>query len=238
MYSPVFKNLKKKIGNRMRVQFHNFIWRTCFSFSDFELPNYSFDNLGTSAMQTGVPTTTNSTMNIRTTDNSGMGSVTVTPTESVRQQLSSLPENQQFEILRQLAMNKLQQEAQHKQQLQQQQAGIATSSATAPFADLFQAQGHVPVIQQTSSGSNVLLADVSMQQGLLPGATGQDQSGQTMDLNMLQTYLGDQGTSVSFESIEGLSGNLLNISYDPNVAAMENVISETNQAIQSLGQSG
>lgn len=205
---------------------------------NFELPNYSFDNLGTSAMQTGVPTTTNSTMNIRTTDNSGMGSVTVTPTESVRQQLSSLPENQQFEILRQLAMNKLQQEAQHKQQLQQQQAGIATSSAPAPFADLFQAQGHVPVIQQTSSGSNVLLADVSMQQGLLPGATGQDQSGQTMDLNMLQTYLGDQGTSVSFESIEGLSGNLLNISYDPNVAAMENVISETNQAIQSLGQSG
>ncbi|XP_021347356.1 putative transcription factor p65 homolog isoform X2 [Mizuhopecten yessoensis] len=209
--------------------------------NNFDLPNYSFNNLGASVMQTEVPITAPSSMNVRTADNSGMGSVTVTPTESVRQQLASLPENQQFEILRQLAMNKLQQEALQKQQ-QQQPGNIPVPSSSVPFADLFQAQNQQQIVQPTNSGSNVLLADVSMQQGLqglMSGATPQDQTGgQTMDLNMLQTYLGDQGTNVSFESIEGLSGNLLNISYDPNVAAMENVMSETSQAIQGLSQSG
>ncbi|XP_069116002.1 putative transcription factor p65 homolog isoform X1 [Argopecten irradians] len=207
--------------------------------NNFDLPSYSFNNLGASAMQTDVATTAPSPMNVRTADNSGMGSVTVTPTESVRQQLASLPENQQFEILRQLAMNKLQHEALQKQQ---QTGNIPAPSTTVPFADLFQTQNQQQVVQQTNSSSNVLLADVSMQQGLMSsGATPSDQTaGQTVDLNMLQTYLGDQGTNVSFESIEGLSGNLLNISYDPNVAAMENVmsVSETNQAIQGLSQSG
>ncbi|XP_033733822.1 putative transcription factor p65 homolog [Pecten maximus] len=204
--------------------------------NNFELPSYSFNNLGASPMQTDVATTAPSPMSVRTADNSGMGSVTVTPTESVRQQLASLPENQQFEILRQLAMSKLQHEALQKQH--QQTGNMPVPSTTAPFADLFHNQQQV--VQQTNSSSNVLLADVSMQQGLMSsGATTSDQTGgQTVDLNMLQTYLGDQGTNVSFESIEGLSGNLLNISYDPNVAAMENVMSETNQAIQGLSQSG
>ncbi|XP_060069943.1 putative transcription factor p65 homolog [Ylistrum balloti] len=207
--------------------------------NNFDLPNYTFDNLGSSAMQTEAPTTVPSSMSVRTADNSGMGSVTVTPTESVRQQLASLPENQQFEILRQLAMNKLQHEAIQKQQ--QQSGNVQVQSSTTSFADLFQTQNQQPVVQQTNSSSNVLLADVSMQQGLMSGATASDQAGgATLDVNMLQTYLGDQGTNVSFESIEGLSGNLLNISYDPNVAAMENVMSinETNQAIQGLSQSG
>jgi hypothetical protein len=59
-------------------------------------------------------------------------------------------------------------------------------------------------------------------------------------MNMIQQYLGDQGTSVSFESLEALSGNLMNVDFDPNIGAMESVMSderqleEANQALHAL----
>lgn len=133
--------------------------------------------------------------------------------DSLKAQLASLPENLQNQLLQRLAMQKLQHEM-----AQQQTSNQGFDLSAASSAGL-------------QSNSGVILNDIPMTQ---PTNTEQN------TMNMIQQYLGDQGTSVSFESLEALSGNLMNVDFDPNIGAMESVISderqleEANQAIHAL----
>lgn len=172
-------------------------------------------------------------MSMRTTDNN---SLTITPTESVRQQLQNLPNEQQFEILRQIAMKKLQQESAERKM----QASPSISSQHVQVdAPNYHPQNMLPMM---NSETGPLLADVSMQQGVpnLP-STGTEVATSGIDTNMLQTYLGDAtgGTTVSFDSIDGLSGELMQIGAVESIETTENNrrVDETLQAIQGLNNS-
>ncbi|XP_052058912.1 putative transcription factor p65 homolog isoform X2 [Mytilus californianus] len=166
-----------------------------------------FSNLGASSQFT------TNTSSVRTSDNTGIGNMTIN-VDSLKAQLASLPETLQNQLLQRLAMQKLQQEMQ-MQQTSQSSQGFDLAAAS-------------------SSGlvNAGLLNDIQMQ----PANTEQN------TMNMIQQYLGDQGTSVSFESLE-LSGNLMNVEFDPNIGAMESVasderqIDEANLAIHALNQS-
>lgn len=153
------------------------------------------------------------TSSVRTTDNTGIGNMTIN-VDSLKAQLASLPENLQNQLLQRLAMQKLQHEM--AQQQTSSQGGFDLSAASSAGLQ---------------SNSGVILNDIPMTQ---PTNTEQN------TMNMIQQYLGDQGTSVSFESLEALSGNLMNVDFDPNIGAMESVMSderqleEANQAIHAL----
>lgn len=153
------------------------------------------------------------TSSVRTTDNTGIGNMTIN-VDSLKAQLASLPENLQNQLLQRLAMQKLQHEM--AQQQTSNQGGFDLSAASSAGLQ---------------SNSGVILNDIPMTQ---PTNTEQN------TMNMIQQYLGDQGTSVSFESLEALSGNLMNVDFDPNIGAMESVMSderqleEANQAIHAL----
>jgi hypothetical protein len=152
------------------------------------------------------------TSSVRTTDNTGIGNMTIN-VDSLKAQLASLPENLQNQLLQRLAMQKLQHDmTQHQTSSQGFDLSAASSSGL-------------------QSNSGVILNDIPMTQ---PTITEQN------TMNMIQQYLGDQGTSVSFESLEALSGNLMNVDFDPNIGAMESVMSderqleEANQALHAL----
>lgn len=162
-----------------------------------------------------VPSTqfTPTTSSVRTTDNTGMGSMTIN-VDSLKAQLVNLPENIQNQLLQRLAMQKLQQDM---QMAQTSSAGFDMAAAS-------------PGLHNNAG----LLSDMPMSQA---GNTEQN------TMNMIQQYLGDQGTSVSFESLEALSGNIMNVEFDPNIGAMESVMSdekqmdEANMAIHAMNQS-
>lgn len=152
------------------------------------------------------------TSSVRTTDNTGIGNMTIN-VDSLKAQLASLPENLQNQLLQRLAMQKLQHDMTQQQTSSQ---GFDLSAASS---------------SGLQSNSGVILNDIPMTQ---PTITEQN------TMNMIQQYLGDQGTSVSFESLEALSGNLMNVDFDPNIGAMESVMSderqleEANQALHAL----
>lgn len=162
-----------------------------------------------------VPSTqfTPTTSSVRTTDNTGMASMTIN-VDSLKAQLVNLPENIQNQLLQRLAMQKLQQDM---QMAQTSSAGFDMAAAS-------------PGLHNNAG----LLSDMPMSQA---GNTEQN------TMNMIQQYLGDQGTSVSFESLEALSGNIMNVEFDPNIGAMESVMSdekqmdEANMAIHAMNQS-
>jgi hypothetical protein len=152
------------------------------------------------------------TSSVRTTDNTGIGNMTIN-VDSLKAQLASLPENLQNQLLQRLAMQKLQHDM-TQQQTSSQGYDLSAASSSG-----------------LQSNSGVILNDIPMTQ---PTITEQN------TMNMIQQYLGDQGTSVSFESLEALSGNLMNVDFDPNIGAMESVMSderqleEANQALHAL----
>lgn len=157
---------------------------------------------------------TPTTSSVRTADNTGIGNMTIN-VDSLKAQLAALPENIQNQLLQRLAMQKLQQDMAHQQ------------TASQGF-DLGASAAHL------SNSHNSLLNDIPMNPSL-----GLEQH----NLNMIQQYIVDQGITVSFESLEDLSGNLMNVEFDPNIGATESVMSderqldEANQAIHALNQS-
>lgn len=210
-----------------------------------EVPTYSYNNTGalsagplpavSASMDTAQP------VNIHTMDKMAMGSVTVAQSEASNVNVQDVP----FNILQQIALMKMQQEAarQHQQQQQQRQPAATQGQAAGTSTQNFDMSNYVT----QSTGTGVVYSDVSMQQAA--GVPTQENQTATVDLplQMLQQYLGDQGTSsVSFESLDGLSGNLMNLDYDPNIGAMENVssdganqrqVDETHQAVNALNNS-
>ena len=84
-------------------------------------------------------------LNVRTLDNTTMGNVTITPTESVRQQLANLPDDMQIKLLQNLAVRKLQEEASNRIN---QPSPLDTNNTTAFIQSLI--GGSMPMTQ----GSN------------------------------------------------------------------------------------
>lgn len=210
-----------------------------------EVPTYSYNNTG--ALSAGPLPAVSATMdtaqpvNIQSMDKMAMGSVTVAQSETSNVNVQDVP----FNILQQIALMKMQQEAarQHQQQQQQRQPAASQGQAAGTSTQNFDMNNYVT----QTTGAGVVYSDVSMQQAA--GVPTQENQTATADLplQMLQQYLGDQGTSsVSFESLDGLSGNLMNLDYDPNIGAMENVssdganqrqVDETHQAVNALNNS-
>lgn len=50
----------------------------------------------------------------------------------------------------------------------------------------------------------------------------------SLDQNLLQSFLQGESPMVSFESFEGLSGNIADLNYDPNIAGFETVGGDSN----------
>ena len=219
-----------------------------------DLPPYTIDNItgNTPALGPTVDSSASS-VNVRSSDNTAMGNVTITATESVRSQLAALPEQLRNQLMQQMAMQKLQESAMQQQRLQE--GALHQPNTSTAFVDTFGAGNPQYVPQQTTSGAGnsqyapqqqtasggPIIGDVSMQQA----ANQSDITQPAVDLNMVQTYLGDQGPNVSFDSFGSLTGGM-NIDCDTNVAANVNVSSTGNQqyqmnevdaAIQSLTQS-
>ncbi|XP_061167101.1 putative transcription factor p65 homolog [Saccostrea echinata] len=205
-----------------------------------EVPGYSMENiLGGGAHQmtaTSSVTTTltkdGTSLNVRTLDNTTMGSVTITPTDSVRQQLANLPDDVQNKLLQIIANRKLQEEATNRMN----QSTIDTKETSAFIQNLI--GGGLPMPPTSNPGQT------PAQNILLPGGPAlQQNSGMEQDNVdlMFQAYLGDQEQNMSFDSFGCNIGNDMN--FDPNVAAMINVASdqggmdETRAAVHSLNQS-
>ena len=168
-------------------------------------------------------------LNVRTLDNTTMGNVTITPTESVRQQLANLPDDMQIKLLQNLAVRKLQEEASNRIN---QPSPLDTSNTTAFIQSLI--GGGMPMTQgsnptQTPS-QNLLLGGAHG----LTQATGMEQ--ENVDL-LFQTYLGDQDQNMSFDSFGSNMGNIMN--FDPTLvtsggASGDQGMDETRAAVQSL----
>lgn len=179
-----------------------------------------------------VTTTKDGTsLNVRTVDNTTMGNVTITPTESVRQQLANLPDDVQNKLLQTIAYRKLQEEASSRIN---QNTTMDNKDANTFIQTLIGSAMSVPQPSNTSQtpAQNIMLGGGHA----MPQNSGMDH--ENVDL-LFQTYLGDQDQNMSFDSF---GSNLGNLNFDPTVAAMVNVsseqgIDETRAAIQSLNQS-
>ncbi|XP_022332457.2 putative transcription factor p65 homolog [Crassostrea virginica] len=168
-------------------------------------------------------------LNVRTLDNTTMGNVTITPTESVRQQLANLPDDMQIKLLQNLAVRKLQEEASNRIN---QPSPLDTSNTAAFIQSLI--GGSMPMTQGSNPTQtptqNLLLGGA---QGLTQ-ATGMEQ--ENVDL-LFQTYLGDQDQNMSFDSFGSNMGNIMN--FDPTLvtsggASGDQGMDETRAAVQSL----
>ncbi|KAL5009164.1 hypothetical protein ScPMuIL_014745 [Solemya velum] len=198
-----------------------------------DVPTYSFDNLGARSTMVGTSTILNpGQINVISSDNNTLGHVT----------FSGAGGQLQSTILDSGVL---------LQQGQQQQQGVRLLQSAVPqsvsggqyWVPSFQTGGMPTTTasatvtsQNVDSGGDIIGSDVNMAAANMP----------SLDLNMFQQYLGDQGgAAISFGSIEGLSGNLGTLDYDPNIGAMESVevhsetidasqIEETNEAIQAI----
>lgn len=170
-------------------------------------------------------------LNVRTLDNTTMGNVTITPTESVRQQLANLPDDVQIKLLQNLAVRKLQEEATSRinQPGQPQEKDHSTFLQSLLGGGMGMPQNLNPAQQLNQ---NLMMGGQAMGQ-----CSGMDQ--ENVDL-MLQAYLGDQDQNMSFDSF---GSNIGTMNFDPSVGANLNVtndqggLDETKTAVQSLGQS-
>jgi hypothetical protein len=173
-------------------------------------------------------------LNVRTVDNTTMGSVTITPTDSVRQQLANLPDDVQNKLLQTLAYRKLQEEATSRVN---QTPAMDNKDANNFIQTLIGSAMNVPQ-QQANASQTQTPAQNIMLGGGQPMHQNEGMDNANVDL-LFQTYLGDQDQNMSFDSF---GSNLGNLNFDPSVAAMVNVssdqgIDETRAAIQSLNQS-
>nr|ADI72431.1 Rel/NF-kB [Haliotis discus discus] len=163
-------NATVKEGLRTKLRANRRIKQEGEPMAQDELPRYSFTNTGASASagnMTGVPT-----MNIRTADNTAMGSITVSST-------TSAAANPQFQNLR---------------------------------------------IDHTGTVIDSSVVQNQQQQQMLLGAGQININPATIDMDLLHAYLQDaQGNG------DALSADLLDETYDPTVAAMESVSSNTPQ---------
>lgn len=170
-------------------------------------------------------------LNVRTLDNTTMGNVTITPTESVRQQLANLPDDVQIKLLQNLAVRKLQEEATSRIN----QPGHPLEKDHSTFLQSLLGGGMG--MPQNSNPTQLLNQNLMMGGQAMGQCSGMDQ--ENVDL-MLQAYLGDQDQNMSFDSF---GSNIGNMNFDPSVGANLNVtndqggLDETKTAVQSLGQS-
>lgn len=203
-----------------------------------EVPPYTVENLLGGAHQmppvsnvTTTHTKDGTSLNVRTLDNTTMGNVTITPTESVRQQLANLPDDVQIKLLQNLAVRKLQEEATSRinQPGQPLEKDHSTFLQSLPGGGMGMPQNSNPA---QPLNQNLMMGGQAMGQ-----CSGMDQ--ENVDL-MLQAYLGDQDQNMSFDSF---GSNIGNMNFDPSVGANLNVtndqggLDETKTAVQSLGQS-
>nr|ABL63469.1 NF-kappa B [Pinctada fucata] len=178
--------------------------------------------------QSAVIESSSSSVNVRSSDNTAMGNVTITASENVQRQLALLPEQIQNQILQQLAMQKLRDQARLRQIEDSLSQPPPTSSNF--LGDFNSQNSQFTMAQQQTASGGPLIGDVSMQQA---AANNQNDISHAVDLNMVQTYLGDQGQNVSFDSFGSLTGNIMNIDCDSNVAANVNISStDTSQSHQ------